>query len=648
LAALLLWSLAAAPAPAAAVSVKPPAAALAAATEEEEKEEASVAASAVSGERWERPSLLSAPVLRLIHDGEPGEPYPSFENTNLVWFLSLILIVLFSLFGVFSVHDLYRFVNLLRGTDPLCQKGAEEYALEGMENARALDAVKWSMFSLIGLTAYRFYTGFLTATWLPYLLAMEGDDLWSNNQAFFMGVAKLIYGVTVLLNPVFGLVGDKAVKLSHGVGRRVYVRLGVITAALGICICLLAANVHAFYPFLFGILVWRLGEALNDVTTEALVPEMVPQEQFQTASAVKAASFLLGGLFGYVMLMILVHVHYSWLYYAYLFGMFVSAIPALSLLASDLPLAHTQMRQREDSFVSAMIQAYLKPMRTQGGFPRACLAVFVFSLGTAPMFFLLLIVRDVVGIQRPVALQEHFSGSSILFFVSAAFASVLLGGTTMPRTQLVAKVWRLNIAVGLFGAVCFLIPCIAFLPSVGFRSFVFYLFACVYGCAFGVAFSSFQDVTWQLLPHRCDVANAMGFNVMCRLLGIGVGNFAAGLILDQYYDSTYAMGQATKMQEMIAQRGDSRWDPRLVGVNTHYRFMGYLVMCGVSGLLVWTAAGLAHCALALVDDAAASAACSSSSTPGAVAAPPSPQSAAAQWGPPATGAVRGRQPEPAG
>ena len=62
---------------------------------------------------------------------------------------------------------------------------------------------------VIRSSSYRFYTGFLSATWLPYLLAMEGQDLWQEKQAMFMGVAKLIYGATILMNPIFGLVGDQ-------------------------------------------------------------------------------------------------------------------------------------------------------------------------------------------------------------------------------------------------------------------------------------------------------------------------------------------------------------------------------------------------------------------------------------------------------
>ena len=98
---------------------------------------------------------------------------------------------------------------------------------------------------------------------------MEGQDLWRENQSLVMGVAKLIYGLTILLNPIFGLFGDQVVKLSHGAGRRLFVCSSACMARVGILTCLLSAKSHNFSMFIAGIFLWRLGEALNDVTTEA-------------------------------------------------------------------------------------------------------------------------------------------------------------------------------------------------------------------------------------------------------------------------------------------------------------------------------------------------------------------------------------------
>jgi len=55
----------------------------------------------------------------------------------------------------------------------------------------------------------------------------------------------------------------------------------------------------------------------------------------------------------------------------------------------------------------------------------ACFSLFLFSLGSAPLFFLLLMVRDIVGIKDMGPMQTHFGLISSLFFVMAALASVL-------------------------------------------------------------------------------------------------------------------------------------------------------------------------------------------------------------------------------
>uniref|UniRef100_A0A7S4SF09 Major facilitator superfamily (MFS) profile domain-containing protein n=1 Tax=Alexandrium monilatum TaxID=311494 RepID=A0A7S4SF09_9DINO len=464
------------------------------------------------------------------------------------------------IFAIFSIKDLHCFISALVKYDPekvtgagraKPRKGTDGDAEEDVEDERE----PWSITGLILLTIYRFYTGFLSATWLPYLLAMEGEYLWSDKQAVFMALAKLLYGVSILFNPLFGLVGDELVAVSHGVGRRIFIRVGLTLAAVGLYICVLAGRDRAFLGFLSGIFVWRIGEGLNDVTTEAIVPELVPPSQFQIASAIKASSFLLGGLFGYVLLIVFENVHYSWLYYAYPIGMFVASLPPLYLLNSDRPFMHARKEVEKTSFMESMAQAYISPMQYPGGFPMACVAVFLFSLGTAPMFFLLLIVRDIVGITEHDAQQQQFSLGSIVFFLSAALTSCLSGLVRAPRrdgegagdhggdaaspsrqaSNMEIKGRMLVASMLVFGLVVFTIPTLALFSDRQARNVVFYVFTVVFGGSFGMCFTIFQELTWQLLPPGVRVANAMGFNVMSRLFGVGLGNFLSGMILDMAY-----------------------------------------------------------------------------------------------------------------
>merc|ERR1719203_1706984 len=41
----------------------------------------------------------------------------------------------------------------------------------------------WPLWKIVALTSFRFHTGFLSATWMPYLLAMEGGAMVESKQS---------------------------------------------------------------------------------------------------------------------------------------------------------------------------------------------------------------------------------------------------------------------------------------------------------------------------------------------------------------------------------------------------------------------------------------------------------------------------------
>lgn len=467
------------------------------------------------------------------------------------------------------------------------------------------EEAQWSSLGIWMLCFYRLYTGFLAATWLPYVLAMEGEFFWPNNQSLFMGIAKLIYGVTVLMNPMFGLVGDMLAEVCQGAARRLWILLGIVLSAFGIMICLWAGPRHDFLSYMGGITVWRLGESLNDVTTEAIVPELVPTKQFALASSIKAASFLMGGLLGYCLLFFMADVHYTWCYFAYLGSMFICAIPSLILLTNDKPSPVNKFRKGR-SFMTNMSQAYITPSTFEGGFPLVSLAIFVMSCGTAPMFFFLLIIRDLVGIHNEVRLQQDFAIGSVLFFLAAAAATIVdvtygdrIGPSSRsqhsdasslaelsPRSRAeavaTAKAWekekirRIKVLfwLSLVYAVSLLtLPCVQFVRESS-RLAWFYPLVVVFGATFGLGYSRFQDATWRLLPQNCDMANAMGFNVMSRNFGLGVGNFFFGALLEEFKvvkDAKSIVSVTSTTTQQVANY--------LTSARQVYTYAGYDVMC---------------------------------------------------------------------
>eukprot|EP00413_Alexandrium_margalefii_P044357 CAMPEP_0204604854 /NCGR_PEP_ID=MMETSP0661-20131031/58128_1 /ASSEMBLY_ACC=CAM_ASM_000606 /TAXON_ID=109239 /ORGANISM="Alexandrium margalefi, Strain AMGDE01CS-322" /LENGTH=595 /DNA_ID=CAMNT_0051616045 /DNA_START=89 /DNA_END=1876 /DNA_ORIENTATION=- len=505
-------------------------------------------------------------------------------------------VVLASVLGIFiltSIPDFHRFLTLPK--DPIEDKLAEKPSVKeaAQDSAPAASPPPASMATILGLTFYRFYTGFLSATWLPYLLAMEGAELWRDNQALFMGLAKLIYGLSILLTPIFGLLGDRLAFASHALGRRLFVRVGIIVAAAGIFLCHWSAQSAPRRPghfslFMLGILIWRLGEGFNDVTTEAICPEMLPSQQYEISSAIRASMFLVGGLGGYVMVMLLVHMPYYWLYHGYLIMMFVCGIPPLLAISRDIPKINTRGASRVGtSFLKSCVEAYVKPSQYEGGFPCACLCIFLFSCGSAPMFFLLLMLRDLVGIDEQVSLQRHFSLISIDFFLSAAVAAVLnalvspkkpTGQSTASQSEIRESSFRFTaFAVMSFGVVCILMPFVHFLPHKATRAQALYFLAALMGATFGSVYSRFQDCTWQLLPPNVEFANAMGFSTMWKLLGAGLGNFFSGLVLDLFQSAAPlpAGTDVTHATHLVA-----------------YKLGGYMAVCFGSAALAFIAGGL--------------------------------------------------------
>jgi len=515
------------------------------------------------------------------------------NGTNLV--LTVVLGSVFLAWVTCSLGDFRRVWSILASlatcdaAKDSAKKDAGDVSKDALQyNPPPTEEVTCSprpLWAIGGLTIYRFYTGFLSATWLPYLLAMEGAELWRDNQALFMGIAKLIYGASILLTPLFGLLGDQVSMKSHALGRRLFIRLGVMVAAAGIFACHWAAPRGHFWAFGIGLLVWRVGEGLLDVTIEAICPEMLPPEQFEISSAIRASMFLIGGLMGYVMIAVFAHVHYSWLYHGYLVMMFACAVPPLLLISHDSPrIAARRASLSQQPFLQSCIDAYVRPSQFQGGFPLACVCIFVFSCGSAPMFFLLLMLRDLVGIQERISLQMHFSLISTDFFLSAAVAAALNAvlaprapktpGRTSAFTEVRANSFRVTAAsvIG-FGVAALLMPFVYLFPTQEARINAFYIISALLGATFGCCYARFQDCTWQLLPPNVETANAMGFSTMWKLLGAGLGNFAAGLVLDFFQDPTV---------------GVSDDKAALIG----YSKFGYIAVCVASAVLAFFAGGL--------------------------------------------------------
>lgn len=425
-----------------------------------------------------------------------------------------------------------------------------------------------------------------------------------------MGICKVIYGGVSMTSPMIGLVSDRLEQLPI-MGRSPFVIVGTLFSGLGIVWCKVASVEKHPYFFFVASLVWMFGEGLADTTTETIVPDLVPSSQYDLAGAVRSIMYISGGLTGLTALLFLPNTRYDWLYVAYflqagLVGL-ATVIVTMQINAgrsrseAEWSERHEAQEERETAQTSPadasqntgasasssevpageqnvstsgswtigtyFYQSYIVPIRYPGDFPPAMLSLFFLSCGMAPLFFTLLGVRDMVGLEGN-AQQFHFSGISMAFFIGAVVSSFgatlanLAAGpaqqdqqptvaepaesaeVSTPRLARAANPvpipssagdsrWLVLVGSGLFYSMAVaLFPTVSLPSTLQMRLIVYYMLSVGLGLAFGCAYSIIQVLTWVLLPADADVANAMGFVTVVKVVGLGVSNIAAGLILD--------------------------------------------------------------------------------------------------------------------
>lgn len=472
-------------------------------------------------------------------------------------------------------------------------------------------ADRMSIVVIVLLTSYRFFTGFLNATWMSFLVAKEGAHVAGERQAFFMAGAKLIFGGTILLNPILGLANDRLSLVSHWMGRSFFLLAGISCCSLGMLLCKTAGDEQDVSKYMLGCTIWMLGEAMADTTTEAIVPELVPAQQFDLASSIRSLHFIFGGMLGFVA--IINHrseQSYAWLYAWYFILMQVCAITTIAVMQGRTSVSTRSERVGQEPIRSSVLRAYVAPLEYSRSFSISCLALGLFSLGSAVMFFTLLMVRDLVGITDVARQQEVFGLQSIQFLTFAAISSFAVGvsaestksQTDASGTQAMQKdssnILVLQGSTGssedkvqedsgeqdkapsssyfdksaraidmklLFGGMfafalsAVLIPCASIPRQEQERVWAFYMISGALGASFGAVYARFQSILWLLLPANADFANALGFAAVCKVFGCGVGNFFAGFVLDAF---------------------------RVQGIGGPIQVSGYIIMCLLSSIMI--------------------------------------------------------------
>merc|ERR1719482_1801691 len=192
-------------------------------------------------------------------------------------------------------------------------------------------------------------------------------------------------------------------------------------------------------------------------------------------------------------------------------------------------------------------------------------------MGSAGMMFVLLVLRDLVGVDDPVTQQVHLGLISMALMLTGSITSVIIGFVGMDSVQ---RWWWMGIFITL-NCICeVLVPCAVLAPDVSQRLYVLYGVACLKGV--GGMYNLMQPLTWEAIPDHWksgtgSVARATAWISVTRSFGIGIGNFAGGFLLD--------FARAVNEDQELT--GDKKYPP--LG---YFLLFGYCAVTGVIGGLM--------------------------------------------------------------
>merc|ERR1719271_2000642 len=309
-----------------------------------------------------------------------------------------------------------------------------------------------------------------------------------------MGVGKFILASAMVLCPVFGLMNDQTL---HPWGRRrLWFMIGVLLITAGIALCAFSSLRRWPLLYLAGTLLWSLGESAAESTTEALVPDLCVPEDYTRAASMRGVMFMAGGLVGYGMIILTAAV-FQWnqsVFYIYYIVCVLIGAPwsihyasptdaekrALERLndpsrAAERPSLLREGEQvpgdadasipidQEDNGKSYWQRCYADCYDASPVFRMVSLGTVVLSMGSAGMMFVLLVLRDLVGVDDPVTQQVHLGLISMALMLTGSITSVIIGFVGMDSVQ---RWWWMGIFITL-NCICeVLVPCAVLAPDV--------------------------------------------------------------------------------------------------------------------------------------------------------------------------------------
>src|SRR5512136_2684739 len=119
------------------------------------------------------------------------------------------------------------------------------------------------------------------SVFMPYLVALYAPPDWKNSALSAMSTAGLI--IAMIIQPLAGLFSDRST--SRFGRRRPYIMVGTLLDLVFLVAIGLSWN---YWSLLVAVLLIQFSSNLSHGPLQALIPDMVPEDQRGKASAVKA------------------------------------------------------------------------------------------------------------------------------------------------------------------------------------------------------------------------------------------------------------------------------------------------------------------------------------------------------------------------
>ena len=321
-----------------------------------------------------------------------------------------------------------------------------------------------------------------------------------------VGVISVIgVGLAVLIQPIAGRVSDAW----HGDDtRRPFILTGLVLLAPGLLVFGIGSN---FIFVLAGFVLLQLATNIAQAAFQALIPDLVEDDQRGAASGVKNTLSVLGaavGLLGGQGIMSLTGS--TWLVLLYL-GLLITSTGLLTVYWT--PKSSSKAKQRPPSIRAAldlhtMLAEFRQVIRKHGTFRLAVIAQFLFLLGCYPaQRFLLLFLRDRFG----EGVEQRASVGVVLAILLAVISALIAGALSDALGR--KPVLIFSVLSGAIGLVL-----IGFSPTLSF--------AAIAGGLIAIGLGAFQAANWALMNDDLPEGQSASTLGVANIATAGAGTVA--------------------------------------------------------------------------------------------------------------------------